>query len=409
MSIRANSTKINNVNYILSVLLHSSYLQLLSEFPALLSDKPIHPPKHDIVHRIHTTRGPVYCRPWRFSPHISASVKPAYAKLLADSVISDSCSPYCCPLHCIPKKDGSWRPTGNYMPLNNLTVPDTYPLPHLQSFTDQLHEKNIFSEIYLKVAFRQILVRPDDVPKTTITTPFGTFQYHYMVSGLCGASQSFQRFIDTALRGITITLPNGEEQDVSVFAYIDNILLVSSNHEVHMLELHAVFQHLTDFGLRISLLKCDFGAHSMKFLRHLINKNGIAPLHEKVTAMRSYETPTTTKELRCYLGMINSYNRIVPRSTETLQPLYDLIKELNALPKNTRISWSSEQLQAFRNSKTDLADASYLAYPAPSEPLYIAADASDTAVAAVLYQKSAAIGMRPLGFFSRRLNSPQLK
>ena len=186
-----------------------------------------------------------------------------------------------------------------------------------------------------------------------------------MTFGLSGASLSFQRFIDTALRGITIRLPNGQEQDVSVFAYIDDILLTSSNHEVHMLELRAVFQCLTDFDLCISPLKCEFGAHSMEFLGHLINKDGIAPLPEKVVAMRSYETPTTAKELRCYLGMINFYRRFVPKSAETLQPLNDLIKELNALPKNKRISRSSEQLQAFNKSKTDLADASYLAYPAP--------------------------------------------
>ena len=99
----------------------------------------------------------------------------------------------------------------------------------------------------------------------------------------------------------------------------------------------------------------------------------------------------------------------MPGSAETLQLLYDLLKELNTLPKNAKMSWSREQLQAFHKSKTDLADASYLAYPAPDEPLYLAADASDTAVAAVLYQKAATIGMQPLGFFSRHLNSSQLK
>ena len=78
------------------------------------------------------------------------------------------------------------------------------------------------------------------------------------------------------------------------------------------------------------------------------------------------------------------------------------------MPKNTTITWNSEQLQAFNKSKTDLADASYLAYPAPDDLLYLAADASDTAVAAVLYQRSASFGTRPLGFFSRRLKS-QLK
>ena len=208
MSIRANSIIINNCNYISSILPNDRYLQLLNEFSALLSDKPIHPPKHNILHQIRTTGGPIYCRPRHLSPLISASVKPAFAKLLADGIISVSCSPWCCHLYCVPKKDDSWRPTGDYRPLNNLTMPDTYPLPHLQSFTDQLNGKTVFSKINLKDAFLQIPVHPDDIPKTTITTPFGTFQYHYMPFGLSGASQPFQQFIDTALRGITITLPN---------------------------------------------------------------------------------------------------------------------------------------------------------------------------------------------------------
>ena len=207
-----------------------------------------------------------------------------------------------------------------------------------------------------------------------------------MPFGLSAASQSFQRFIDTDLRNIRIHLPNGEEKDICVFAYTDDILLASSNHKTHMLELHALFQCLTDFGLRISPLKCTFGATSMEFLGHLINQDGIALLPEKVAAMRSYKTPRTTKELRRYLGMINFYRRFIPKSAETMQPLYDLIKQLYMLPKNAKIMWSREQLQAFKKSKTDLANASYLAYPAPNEHLYLAADASDTAVDAVLYQ-----------------------
>ena len=147
----------------------------------------------------------------------------------------------------------------------------------------------------------------------------------------------------------------------------------------------------------------------MEFLGHLINADGIAPLPEKVAAMREYETPKTAKELRRYLSMINFYRRFVPKSAETLQPLYDLIKELNSQPKNTKITWNEKQLQAFSKSKADLANASHLTYPAPDDPLYLAADASDTTVAAVLYQKSAAVRMRPLGFFSRRLNISQLK
>ena len=114
-------------------------------------------------------------------------------------------------------------------------------------------------------------------------------------------------FSNSLIRDIKIRLPNGHEKDISVFAYIDDILLASSNQQTHLLELRAVFQGLTDFGLCISLLKCEFGAPSMELLRHLINKDGIAPLPEKVIAMRSYETPATAKELRRYLGKINFY------------------------------------------------------------------------------------------------------
>ena len=131
----------------------------------------------------------MYCRPRRLSTHISTSIKPAFAKLLADGIISVSCSPWCCSLHCVPKKDDSWRPTGDYKPLNNLTIPDTYPLPHLQSFTEELHNKTVFSKNDLKDAFLQIPVHPDNIAKTRITTPFGAFQYHYMPFGLSGASQ----------------------------------------------------------------------------------------------------------------------------------------------------------------------------------------------------------------------------
>jgi hypothetical protein len=34
----------------------------------------------------------------------------------------------------VKKADGSWRCCGNYCRLNNVTVPDTYPLPNMMDF-----------------------------------------------------------------------------------------------------------------------------------------------------------------------------------------------------------------------------------------------------------------------------------
>ena len=336
-----------------------------------------------VEHHILTTEGPpIFCRPRRLVGERLAAAKQYIQQMISDGVCRPSDSPWASPLHLVKKKDGSWRPCGDYRPLNLRTIPDRYPMRNVADFVNDLNGCTIFSKVDLKSAFWQIPMAKDSIAKTAVTTPFGLFEFTKMPFGLMNASQTFQRFADTLFRGLPF-----------VYNYIDDLLVASTSEEEHHHHLKQLFQVLADNKLIINAEKSSFFQQTVNFLGHVVTPSGLRVDPDKVSAISNYPTPTSKRAVKGFIGLINHYRRFLPGIGRTLAPLHQLEQE--------NFVWQPVHEAAFQSAKQSLVNACTLHYPTATGSFILTCDASDVASGASLEQLDGST-RRPIAFMSRK-------
>ena len=145
-------------------------------------------------------------------------------------------------------------------------------------------------------------------------------------------------------------------------AYIDDVIIYSETFQDHLKHLNEVFSKLRDAGLKLKMSKCQFLMEQIRYLEHVISKDGIYPDPEKIRVIQDLRPPKNVREVRSVVGMASYYRKFIDHFSEVVGPLTELTK------KHAKFHWSSEHSKAFQTIKQKLVQALVLAHPDPFRP-----------------------------------------
>ena len=299
---------------------------------------------------------------------------------------------WCAGMVVVPKPDGKVRICVDLTKLNENIYRERHILPSVEQTLARIGGATFFSKLDANSGFWQVELAPESSLLTTFITPFGRFCFNRMPFRITSAPEHFQR-----------RMSNIVEDLEGVVCMVDDILVFAKTQEDHDRCLRAVLNRIKDAGLTLNKDKCVFNQRSVKFLGQVIDEQGIRPDPDKVSAVLKMKPPSTTTEVRRFLGMANQLTKFSPHLADKMKPLRELLSTRNAFV------WGADQDMAFRAIKQALSSGEMLARYDTNLETSLSADASSYGLGAVLRQKQPGGEWHPTAYISRAMSKAEEK
>lgn len=315
-------------------------------------------------------------------------------KKLADGIIEPSDSEWSSPIVVAKRPDGSLRMCQDFRRLNSVTKKNNHPIPAVESILAKLRRAKVISTIDLSQAYHQVELEENSRKYTAFRVPGrGVFQYKRMPFGLANAPGVFQGLIDKLL---------GPEFEPHVFAYLDDIIIVTETVEEHLYWLKRVLKILKDANLTINPDKCKFCRSEVTYLGYVLNREGLQVDPSKIAPVQNYPAPQTPRQVRRFIGMASWYRQFIPHFASRCAPISKLLR------KKHTWTWGLEQQKAFEDLKNCLTSSPTLIRPDFTKPFVLQTDASTIGLGAVLGQKDENGKEHVIAYASRVLHGSEV-
>ena len=313
---------------------------------------------------------PIKVPPRQIPFHYAERIHAQLEDMAKEGIICRSTSPWCAPAVYVPKSSGEVRICVDFVKLNQVTKKDSYPVPRPEGPQQQLAGKKVFSKLDLRSAYWQFPMDKQSIEKTAFCPGpgYGLWELTVMPYGLTGTTQTCQRALHHTLKTCKDCVDN----------YVDDFIVFSDDMTSHISDLRRVLQKLKAAGFTLRGSKCSFGNAKAVHLGFEYSSAGVTPSQEKTKAVRDWPTPSCSKEVRSFLGLVNFFKRFIPHFADVAHPLTSLTS------KTTQFVWESEQQAAFVVLKQALLTQPLLDYPKRDDQFVLATDASEIGLGAIL-------------------------
>lgn len=183
------------------------------------------------------------------------------------------------------------------------------PLPSVDDIFSKLNGGVQFTRLDIRNAYNQLELNEESQMPTAWSTHKGVYKCTRMPFGARVSCAHFQATMEKVLCGCKGTV-----------AFYDDFLVTGRTPVEHLENLREAFCRFRDAGLRLNLDKCVFFQDRVKYLGHVIDKEGLHEDEDKVKAMMGAPRPTNVAEVQSYIGLVNYYGHFFRRKRVCWHP-----------------------------------------------------------------------------------------
>ena len=300
------------------------------------------------------------------------------------------------------KPDGSWRFCIDYRARNEQTESMGWPIPNIPQMLQRIGMKKarFFAVMDLTMGFYQAPLHKDSRRYTTFSTWMGTYEWQRVAMGLKGAPSWFQQQLETkVLAGLIHNICE---------IYIDDIIVFADTYEEYLANIEAVLARFKQYNITVSPKKCKFLMSSIEYVGHIINHEGITFSQEAKQKTLDFAIPTTTGQLKQFVGMAEYFHSHVRHFAKLARPLHQLLHGYTKRTATAKLHMSEEDIASFKSLQSAIDNCQQLHFPVPNREIFLETDASDYGIGAYLYQKDTDGKQYPIAFISKNLAGAQL-